>query len=417
MASIIPFRGLRPKKQWASRVATLPYDVMNTEEARVFGKDPYHFYHVTRSEIDLPADQDPHEQRVYDLARTNLEKLLAEGVLVRDDKPCYYVYEITMDGRSQTGLIAGSSLDDYARGIIRKHEFTRPEKEMDRIKHIQTTRAQTGIVFLAYPDEEGLNRWMEAAKEQEPTYDFVSEDQIRHRLWVVDDPEKNDEATRLFAQNVPHTYIADGHHRAASALKVYEMERAASLSADPQLASAYFITCLFPASQLHIMDYNRVAKDLSGRTPAAFLEELATDFEVEASPDNKPVRPEQPHDFGMYLDGRWYRLRTIPGHFSTDLIGELDVTILQEKVLSNLLQIHDPRTDSRIDFVGGIRGLKALEERVDSGEMAVAFSCYPVQIEQLFRIADAGMVMPPKSTWFEPKLRDGLVVYPLDNFE
>lgn len=413
MAIITPFRGLRPKKELAARVATLPYDVMNTEEARAYASDPYHFYHVTRSEIDLPADQDPHSSAVYERARINLEKMIEEGVLIRDEQPCYYVYEITMDGRAQTGLIAGSSVDDYAKGIIRKHEFTRPEKEMDRIQHIQTTRAQTGVVFLAYPDQADLSQWMAEVKEGAPEYDFVSDDQIRHRLWVVKEEEKTEMATRLFAEQVPYTYIADGHHRAASALKVYEMERATSLSANPQLESAYFITCLFPAGDLHIMDYNRVAKDLSGRSPQEFIQELETDFSVEASADNKAVRPTQPHEFGMYLDGKWYRLVVHPGHFSNDLIGELDVTILQEKILSNLLQIHDPRTDDRVDFVGGIRGLEELERRVDSGEMAVAFSCYPVSIDQLFRIADAGMVMPPKSTWFEPKLRDGLVVYPL----
>ncbi len=413
MAIITPFRGLRPKRDLAARVATLPYDVMNTEEARAYASDPYHFYHVTRSEINMPADQDPHSPKVYELARTNLERMIEEGVLIRDDLPCYYVYEITMHGRAQTGLIAGSSVKDYAQGVIRKHELTRPEKEMDRIHHIQATRAQTGVVFLAYPDQSELTRWMADAKENEPEYDFVSDDQIRHRLWVVKDKEKNDTATRLFAEQVPYTYIADGHHRAASAYKVYEMERATSLSADPQLDSAYFITCLFPASELLIMDYNRVAKDLNGRSPDEFLRELETDFQVQASADNQAVRPAQPHEFGMYMDGKWYRLVTRAGHYPDDLIGELDVSILQEKVLSNFLHIHDPRTDNRVDFVGGIRGLEELERRVDSGEMAVAFSCYPVRIEQLFRIADAGMVMPPKSTWFEPKLRDGLVVYPL----
>lgn len=411
MAKIIPFKGLRPKKSIAPQLATLPYDVVSVEEARQYKKDPYHFYHVTRSEIDLPEGTDVHSTQVYEKAKENLDQLVADKIMVQDEEPCYYIYELIMDGRSQTGLICGSSCDDYFQGIIKKHEFTRPEKELDRINHIKTTRAQTGIVFLAYNDHDGVQKTIEDwKKSHNPTYDFVAEDGIRHIFWVMDDYAKVAKISRLFDEEVPATYIADGHHRAASAGKVCKEMREAGMSITGDESFNYFITAIFPASQLKIMDYNRVVKDLNSLTSEEFISALSENFEVE-NIGTEAYKPVKPHEFGMYIDCNWFKLTAKEGSYRNDPIGVLDVTILQENVLSKLLGIHDPRTDKRVDFVGGIRGLAELEKRVNSGDMAAAFSCYPVSIQQLFDIADSGSVMPPKSTWFEPKLRDGLVVY------
>jgi uncharacterized protein (DUF1015 family) len=412
MAKITPFKGLRPKKDIAPKLATLPYDVVSVDEARVYKKEPYHFYHVTRSEIDLPEGVDVHSQQVYDKAKENLDQLVIDKILIQDKEPSYYIYELVMNGRSQTGLICGSSLDDYFSGVIKKHEFTRPEKELDRINHIKTTRAQTGIVFLAYKDNANINRIIEEWKaKHEPTYDFKAEDDVRHTLWVVDDYAKVASITRTFDEQVPATYIADGHHRAASAGKVCQEMRENGMSITGDESFNYFITCIFPESQLEIMDYNRVVKDLNGMTADAFLEALKDEFEVSEALGKEQVKPAKPHEFGLYTNNNWYRITAKEGTYTNDPIGVLDVTILQNNVLSKLLNINDPRTDKRVDFVGGIRGLGELEKRVDSGNMAAAFSCYPVSIQQLFDIADSGNVMPPKSTWFEPKLRDGLVVY------
>lgn len=412
MAKITPFKGLRPTEKLAHEVATLPYDVVSVKEAREFRKQQHNFYHVTRAEIDLPEFVDVHSQQVYDKAKENLEQMVADRVLIQDNEPCYYIYELVMNGRSQTGLICGSSIEDYNRGIVKKHEFTRPEKELDRINHILTTRAQTGVVFLAYNDQEDVQEIIEAwKKEHKPAYDFTAEDGIRHTLWVVDDYARVATISRLFDEDVPCTYIADGHHRAASAAKVYDemLKLGHGITGDESFN--YFITCIFPASQLEILDYNRVVKDLNGQSAAEFLDALQADFELSPVAGGAPYKPARPHEFGLYLDGSWYKLVAREGSFTTDPIGILDVSILQNNILSKLLNIHDPRTDKRVDFVGGIRGLGELETRVNSGDMAAAFSCYPVSIQQLFDIADSGSVMPPKSTWFEPKLRDGLVVY------
>lgn len=411
MAKIIPFKGLRPKDSIAPQLATLPYDVVSVEEARQYKKNPYHFYHVTRSEIDLPEGVDVHSTQVYEKAKENLDQLVADKIMVQDNEPSYYIYELIMDGRSQTGLICGSSCDDYFNGVIKKHEFTRPEKELDRINHIKTTRAQTGIVFLAYNDHDGVQQIIEDWKKaHKPTNDFVAEDGIRHIFWVVDDYAKVAKISRLFEEEVPATYIADGHHRAASAGKVCNEMRAAGMSITGDESFNYFITCIFPASQLKIMDYNRVVKDLNGLSAEQLLTALSEDFDIVAN-GYQQYKPQQPHEFGMYLNHSWYKLTAKDHAYTNDPIGVLDVSILQNNVLSKLLDIHDPRTDKRVDFVGGIRGLGELEKRVNSGDMAAAFACYPVSIQQLFDISDSGNVMPPKSTWFEPKLRDGLVVY------
>ena len=411
MANINPFKGLRPKKELADKVATLPYDVVSVAEAREFKNDPYNFYHVTRSEIDLAENVDVHSQQVYDKANENLQQMIADGTLFQDEEPCYYIYELVMHGRSQTGLICASSIDDYLNGIIKKHEFTRPEKELDRINHIKTTHAETGVVFLAYNDHHGVQQIIaDWKKDNQPTYDFTAVDGVKHTLWVVNDQTKVTAISSLFAKEVPCTYIADGHHRAASAAKVCQEMRDAGMNVTGNEAFNNFITCIFPASQLEILDYNRVVKDLNGMTPQEFIKALETDFEV-THIGKEQVKPTKPHEFGMYIDGAWYKLVVKPGTFTNDPIGILDVSILQNNVLTKQLNINDPRTDKRVDFVGGIRGLGELEKRVNSKDMAAAFSCYPVSIKQLFDIADSGNVMPPKSTWFEPKLRDGLVVY------
>lgn len=409
MAKITPFKGLRPVQELAQEVATLPYDVVNVEEARAYKDEPYHFYHVTRSEIDLPEGIDVHSQQVYDKAKENLDRMIEEGILVQDLEPCYYIYRLVMNGRAQTGLICGSSVEDYNNGIIKKHEFTRPVKEQDRINHIKTTRAQTGIVFLAYREQADVNKLIEDWKAGHTAdYDFISEDGIGHTVWVVNDKATVDNITKLFDEKVPATYIADGHHRAASGAKVREALVAEGTADD---RSNYFVTCIFPDTQLLIIDYNRVVTDLKGMSNEEFINALKNDFEVSEPLGKNEYKPQQLHEFGLYIDGNWYKLVAKEGTYTNDPIGILDVTILQNNVLTKLLDINDPRTDNRVDFVGGIRGLGELEKRVDSGNMAAAFACYPVSIQQLFDIADSGEVMPPKSTWFEPKTRDGLVVY------
>lgn len=411
MAKITPFCGLRPQQQLAAQVATLPYDVVSVAEAREFKKEKYNFYHVTRSEIDMPDGVDVHSIAVYEKAKENLETMVREKTLVQDKEPCYYIYELVMNGRSQTGLVCGSSVEDYNNGIIKKHEYTRPEKEQDRINHITYTGAQTGIVFLAYNDTESVQSIIDEWKQtHEPVNDFTGADGVRHILWVIDNYAKVAAITHNFMVDVPCTYIADGHHRAASAAKVCKEMHANGMSIDGDESFNYFITCIFPASQLEIMDYNRVVKDLNGHTPAQLLELLKQDFEVSIVGETA-YKPDTTYHYGMYLAGTWYHLVAKEGSYTTDPIGILDISVLSNNVLDKLLGIKDQRTDKRIDFVGGIRGMAELERRVKSGEMAVAFSIHPVSIQQLFNIADSGNVMPPKSTWFEPKLRDGLVVY------
>ena len=404
MITLKPFAAIRPQTHLASAVAARPYDVLNSQEAAVEAQgNPNSFLHVTKAEIDLPAGTDIHSQVVYDKAKENLEAMIRKEVLFQEDKPCYYIYELVMEGRSQTGLVALSSVDDYNNDRIKKHEFTRPEKEKDRIDHMRTIRAQTGNVFLAYREVKAMDALVaEWKKTHAPVYDFIASDGIAHRIWVVDMREAVDEITNIFAEQVPATYIADGHHRAASAAKV-------SQQLPDSEDAKFFLTTLFPANQLAILDYNRVVKDLNGHSEQELLSALEEDFSI--SPAAAPVKPAQLHTFGMYLNKKWYQLQAKPGKWTEDPIGVLDVSILSEHVLDKRLGVKDQRTDKRIDFVGGIRGLEELEKRVNSGEMAIAFSLYPVSIHQLFDIADSGSVMPPKSTWFEPKLRDGLLTH------
>ena len=404
MINIQPFAALRPQTGLAAAVAARPYDVLNSQEAAEEAQgNPNSFLHVTKAEIDLPAGTDIHSQAVYDQAKDNLDAMTRKGVLFQEDKPCYYIYELVMNGRAQTGLVALSSVDDYNNDRIKKHEFTRPEKEKDRIDHMRTIRAQTGNVFLAYRDVSEIDALIaDWKKSHSPIYDFTANDAIEHRIWVVDMRETVDQITKIFAEQVPATYIADGHHRAASAAKV-------SAALPDSEAAKYFLTTLFPAGQLAILDYNRVVKDLNGHSEGELLNALEEDFTI--TREAEAVRPGSLHEFGMYLNKNWYQLQAKPGTWTEDPIGVLDVSILSDKVLDKLLGVRDQRTDKRIDFVGGIRGLGELEKRVNSGEMAIAFSLYPVSIHQLFDIADSGSVMPPKSTWFEPKLRDGLLTH------
>ena len=407
MAIIKPFPALRPKPELAIQVASKPYDVLNSEEARTEAKDnPDSFLHVTKSEIDLPADMDVHDPMVYEKAKENLDGFIKEGILFPERKVCYYIYQLVMNGRSQTGLVCISSVEDYLNDIIKKHEFTRPEKEKDRIDHMLTIKAQTGNVFLAYRDvaevNDLINEWKTIYK---PVYDFTAADDIQHKIWIIDKDKTIHSITKLFQTKVPCTYIADGHHRAASAAKV-------SQHLPGNKDAKYFLTTVFPASELSILDYNRVIKDLNGLTKEEFLKKLEDDFIVEKA--NSAYSPKQLHQFGMYLQGQWFILASKEGSYTNDPIGILDISILSDNILNRILGIKDQRTDKRIDFVGGIRGLGELEKRVDSGEMTLAFSLYPVSIQQLFDIADSGKVMPPKSTWFEPKLRDGLLTHILN---
>lgn len=409
MITIQPFKALRPEPQLAKLVASRPYDVLTSKEARIAAQgNPSSFLHITKSEIGLPEDTDVHSQKVYEKAKENLVAFISRNILFRESKPCYYIYRLTMNGRSQAGLVCVSSVDDYENGLIKKHEFTRPEKEQDRINHIKTTGAQTGNVFLAYKNvaeiDNLFNKWIE---EKSPQYDFIADDGVQHTIWIVSDAYTIDSITNLFKTNVPASYIADGHHRAASAAKVRTaLGNVATRHAD------YFLTTLFPSNQLQIMDYNRLVKDLNGLSEPDFLKSVEENFSVEKV--ESAFKPGAIHQFGLYMNNQWYKLEAKAGTYTDDALGILDINILQAHILEPLLGIADQRTDKRIDFVGGIRGLEELEKRVDSKEMELAISLFPVSIEQLINVADSGNVMPPKSTWFEPKLRDGLLTHLID---
>jgi uncharacterized protein (DUF1015 family) len=404
MANIKPFKALRPVPELARQVASRPYDVLNSAEAKKEATgNPVSFLHITKAEIDCADGVDIHSPEVYEKAKQNLDRFIKEDVLVQEEKPCYYIYDLMMNGRNQTGLVCVSSVDDYFNDVIKKHEFTRPEKEEDRINHMKTIRAQTGNVFLACKALKALDDVLETWKKKNfAIYNFTTEDNIQHTIWIVNDAATIDTITALFADDIAATYIADGHHRAASAAKV-------SKALPDSEGARWFLTTIFPANQLAIMDYNRVVKDLNGLSDEIFLKKLEDDFIIEKT--TNAYAPPQLHQVGLYLNNQWYSLTAKEGTYTADPIGVLDVTILSKNVLDKILNIKDQRTDNRIDFIGGIRGLGELEKRVDSGEMKVAFSLHPVSIEQLFDIADSGNVMPPKSTWFEPKLRDGLLTH------
>lgn len=415
MSVVRAFQAVRPTPALAGQVAALPYDVMNSAEAREMVKgNPYSFLHVDKAEVDLDPTIDLYDTRVYQKARDNLNRMIAEGVFVQDEKPCLYIYKQVMDGRTQIGIVGCTAVDDYRNNIIRKHELTRADKEQDRINHVDYCDANTGPIFLAYRAKESISSLVAAVMESKaPVYDFVSDDGIGHTVWVIDGEATIAAICEEFAQ-VENLYIADGHHRSASAVRVGMMRREAKPDYNGSEEFNYFLSVIFPDDQLYIMDYNRIVKDLNGYTKEAFLERVAEQFHITPYTGSGALKPEKKHTFGMYLDGSWMLLEAKAGSFdAADPVARLDVSILQNNLLHPILEIGDPRTDKRIDFVGGIRGLQALSDRVDNGSMAVAFSMYPTTMEDLMDIADAGAIMPPKSTWFEPKLRSGLFIHKL----
>lgn len=408
MATIKPFVCVRPRADVVNRVAALPYDVYNRQEAREAVKDnPVSFLNIDRAETQFDDSVDTYAPEVYQKAKELLEGMIADGTFLTDEDKAYYIYELTMNGRAQTGIVACASIDDYASNVIKKHENTRADKEIDRITHVDTCSAQTGPIFLAYRANEVINGEVRKAKENPALYDFVSDDGIRHAVWKISAPEAVEKIQAAFAQ-IDRIYIADGHHRAASAVKVGFKRREANPSYTGGEEFNFFLSVLFPDEQLMIMDYNRVVKDLNGLSEEEFMSRVEECFTIKESAGQ--AKPEKKGDVGMYLSGKWYLLTAKDEIKSDDPVDGLDVAILQNSLLTPVLGIKDPRTDKRIDFIGGIRGLSELERRADS-DMKVAFAMYPTSIGELFAVADAGLLMPPKSTWFEPKLRSGLFIH------
>ena len=412
MVKLRTFRAFRPAEEYAREVAALPYDVMTSDEARVMaGNNPLSFLHIDRAEIDFPEGTDPYSPQVYAKARENFERQIEAGVFIRDESPRFYIYRLTMNGRSQTGLVACASIDDYSSGIIKKHELTRADKEEDRVRHVDALDANTGPIFLAARKDKAFTDLLEKAVSGDAVYDFIAEDGVRHEVWLLDEG-KTGEVVEIF-KAIPALYIADGHHRCASAARVGEMRRRQRPGYSGNEEFGFFLAVVFPEDQLEILDYNRAVADLNGLTKEEFLIRLKESFEAELFTGTGPAKPEKRHTFGMYLDGHWYMLEARPGIVpESDPVASLDVSVLQDNVLGPILGIEDPRTDKRVDFIGGIRGLNELERRVNT-DMKVAFAMYPTTMEELFDIADAGLIMPPKSTWFEPKLRSGLFIHKL----
>lgn len=411
MAAVKPFRCVRPDRKVADRVAALPYDVYSRREACVeVAREPLSFLRIDRAETQFDDSVDTYDERVYQKARELLDGMIADGTFVEDGTECYYIYELVMDGRAQTGIVACASIDDYQNNVIKKHENTRADKEADRIRHVDVCDAQTGPIFLAYRSSRAINEVVDAVKKEEPLYNFTSPDQIRHTVWRIADEQRIAILLKAFAE-LDSIYIADGHHRAASAVRVGLMRREANPGYTGEEEFNYFLSVLFPDDQLMIMDYNRVVKDLNGHDTEEFLRLVKESYEVERI-GGEAYRPAKVHEAGMYLDGVWYRLTARQEIWNDDPVEGLDVSLLQRYLLTPVLGIGDPKTDKQIDFVGGIRGLEELERRA-SEDMKVAFAMYPTSIAQLFAVADAGLLMPPKSTWFEPKLRSGLFVHRL----
>ena len=417
MSIIKPFKGLRPPKEIVEKLASRPYDVLNSEEARKEAEgNPYSLLHVTKAEIDLPAGTDEHSQAVYDKVVENYNMFKKNGWLVQDEDEKLYIYAQTMDGRTQYGIVACAYSEDYVNGIIKKHELTRKDKEEDRMIHVRITNANVEPVFFAYPAHKEIDEIVaNIVKNQKPVYDFVAkEDGFGHTFWVIDDKATIDRIVEIFAKEIPAMYIADGHHRSAAAALVGQEKKKNNPAHTGKEEYNYFMTVIFPDNQLNVIDYNRVVKDLNGNTPEEFVAKLQDSFVVEKM-GAEIYKPSKLHEFSMYLGGEWYKMTAKEGTYNDqDPIGVLDVTILSNLVLDKVLGIKDLRTDKRIDFVGGIRGLGELKRRVDSGEMKVAFALYPVSMKQLIDIADSGNIMPPKTTWFEPKLRSGLVIHELE---
>lgn len=412
MAIVKPFYCVRPNEEAAAHVAALPYDVYNRAEARAeTAREPLSFLGIDRPETQFPEDFDMYSQPVYEKARDMIREWIQEGIFLEDPDECYYIYEQIMDGRSQTGIVACSSIDDYRTGVIKKHELTRAEKEADRIRHIDVCDVQTGPIFLAYRDRDDIRKIVTEGKKQKPLYDFVSRAGVSQRVWKLSDPEQVKALEEAFSQ-VPNTYIADGHHRAASAVKVGELRRKTYPDYTGEEPFNTFLSVLFPEEELHIMDYNRVVRDLNGLTCEGFLQKLEEiGWEVQAK-GSEIFTPARKREFALYLDGVWYAAGPKDGARSEDPVKDLDVSVLQDQVLGPILGIGDPRTDNRIDFIGGIRGLSELERRCKE-DMKVAFALYPTSMKELFDVADQGQLMPPKSTWFEPKLLSGLFLHKL----
>ena len=415
MATVRPFKGIRPIKELASKIAALPYDVMNSEEAREMVKgNPYSFLHVDRAEVDLDPSIDVHDKKVYEKARDNLNRMINDGEYMQDETPCLYIYRQTMNGRAQTGLVFCASIDEYINNTIKKHEFTRADKEQDRINHVDYCDANTGPIFLTYKVHDIasaiIKAWTNSDEKREPIYDFISEDGIGHTVWVIDNPVIVNEIVDMFKE-VENLYIADGHHRSASAVKVGIKRRQENPNYTGDEEFNYFLAVAFPDNDLMVMDYNRVVKDLNGLTVNELIKKLEEKFVVTESKDQ--VKPSKKHTFGMFVEDKWYLLEAKDGIYNAkDPIDSLDVAILQNNVLTPILGIEDVRTSDRIDFIGGIRGIGELEKRVHS-DMKIAFSMYPTEVHDIMNVADIGEVMPPKSTWFEPKLRSGLFIHKL----
>lgn len=415
MAKIKPFKGVRPPKNYVTEVASRPYDVLNSEEARIEAEgNEKSLYHIIKPEIDFAPGTDEHDSCVYDKAVENFNMFQDKGWLVQDSKEHYYIYAQTMNGRTQYGFVVVANVDDYMQGRIKKHELTRRDKEEDRMKHVRINNANVEPVFFAFPDNAELEAIIKNVTSNKPEYDFVANDGFGHHFWVINDDETIKRITELFAQ-IPSLYIADGHHRSAAAALVGHEKALANQNHTGEEEYNYFLAVAFPASHLNIIDYNRVVKDLNGLSDEEFLNAISQNFIIEEK-GTEIYRPEKLHNFSLYLSGKWYSLSAKEGTYNdSDPIGVLDVTISSDLILRDILNIHDLRSDKRIDFVGGIRGLGELKKRVDSGEMAMALALYPVSMEQLINIADTGNIMPPKTTWFEPKLRSGLVIHKLED--
>ncbi|AWK50159.1 DUF1015 domain-containing protein [Clostridium beijerinckii] len=417
MAIVKAFNGIRPVAELASKIAALPYDVMNSDEAReMVAGNPHSFLHVDRPEIDLDPSINIHDPKVYEKARENLDRMITDGEYIQDYEPCLYIYRQIMNGRAQTGIVFCASIDDYINNVIKKHEFTRADKEEDRINHVDYCDANTGPIFLTYKEDqiasEIIDAWIENESKRTPIYNFVSEDGISHIVWIIDNDIIISELIDLFKE-IDYLYIADGHHRSASAVKVGLKRRAENPDYTGEEEFNYFLAVAFPDNDLMVMDYNRVVKDLNGLTKTELIEKLEEKFNVTESITEGPVKPAKKHTFGMYVESKWYILEAKDGIYNPeDPIDSLDVAILQNNVLTPILGIEDVRTSERIDFIGGIRGLKELERRANK-DMKIAFSMYPTEVSDIMSVADIGEVMPPKSTWFEPKLRSGLFVHKL----
>ena len=414
MAKVKPFKGIRPPKEMVEEVVSRPYDVLNSEEARVEAEgNPKSLYRIIKPEIEFEPGTDEHDPKVYDKAVENFRRFQEEGWLVPDDEEKYYIYAQTMDGRTQYGFVVAAWVEDYMEGRIKKHELTRRDKEEDRMKHVRVNNANIEPVFFAFPDNEALEEIIRTVTAGKPEYDFVAPDGFGHTLWVIHDKDLISKITEEF-DKIPNLYIADGHHRSAAAALVGAEKAKNNPDHKGDEEYNYFLAVAFPASHLNIIDYNRVVRDLNGLTPEEFLDKVRVNFDVEEK-GSEPYRPNALHNFALYLDGKWYSLTAKPGTYDDqDPIGVLDVTVSSDLILRDILGITDLRSDKRIDFVGGIRGLEELQRRVDSGEMKMALALYPVTMDQLMTIADTGNIMPPKTTWFEPKLRSGLVIHKLD---